>query len=137
MGLNTTLASPPVAHKVHQLWWGVSRLSPKPQGRKVNKDYQIRFTAGLLLLLTVAAAAFAWINFQKEREFQVPTDGVWWVEHGNKLVAERVETGGPAEKAGLHQGDLLTAINQLEVKNTAALERQLYRTGPWSKATFS
>jgi PAS domain S-box-containing protein len=62
---------------------------------------------------------------------------VWWVEHGTKLVAERVETGGPAEKAGLHQGDLLTAINQLEVKNTAALERQLYRTGPWSKATFS
>ncbi len=33
----------------------------------MNRDFQIRFTAGLLILLTTAAVVLAWINFQKER----------------------------------------------------------------------
>src|SRR5207244_9400038 len=66
-----------------------------PAYRPMNKESQIRFTAVLLFLLTAAAATFAWINFQKEREFQVPYDGVWWVEKSGKLVAGQVEPDGP------------------------------------------
>src|SRR6266436_9355213 len=103
----------------------------------MNKDFQIRFTAGLLFLLTVAACAFAWINFQKEHEFQIPSDGAWWVERGGHLVADRVERNSPADKAGIRQGDELNSINGREVKNMPALERQLYATGVWSKANYS
>ena len=46
----------------------------------MNRDFQIRFTAGLLILLTTAAVILAWINFQKEADFQIPSDGVWWME---------------------------------------------------------
>src|SRR6476661_5709396 len=88
----------------------------------MNKDFQIRFTAGLLFLLTVAACVFAWINFQKEHEFQIPYDGAWWVERGGHLVADRVEHNGPADKAGIRQGDQLTTVNGREVKNTPGLE---------------
>jgi two-component system, NtrC family, sensor kinase len=105
--------------------------------KSMNKDFQIRFTAGLLFLLTAAACAFAWINFQKEHEFQIPTDGAWWVERGGHLVADRVEKNSPADKAGIRQGDELTSVNGHEVKNTPALERQLYGTGVWSKASYS
>ncbi len=42
----------------------------------------------------------AWINFQKEQEFQVPYDGAWWVEQSGGLVADRVEVNGPAARAG-------------------------------------
>src|SRR5262249_30355587 len=103
----------------------------------MNKDFQIRFTAGLLFLLTVTACAFAWINFQKEHEFQTPYDGAWWVERGGHLVADRVEQNGPADKAGIRQGDQLVTVNGREVKNTPGLERQLYATGVWSKANYS
>jgi len=38
----------------------------------MNREFQLRFTAGLLILLTTAAVVLAWINFQKEPEFQIP-----------------------------------------------------------------
>jgi PAS domain S-box-containing protein len=103
----------------------------------MNKEFQIRFTAGLLILLTVAACIFAWINFQKEQEFPVPEDGVWWVDHSGHLVAERVTPDSPGARAGIKPGDQLVAVNSRDVKNTPALERQLYQSGVWSKNTYS
>src|SRR5438105_5166134 len=105
----------------------------------MNRDFQIRFTAGLLILLTSAATVLAWINFQKERDFQIPSDGVWWVEadRGGGLVAERVEANGPGEKAGIRIGDHLAAINERQVKDSTSRVRQLYRAGAWSKANYS
>src|SRR5450432_1487041 len=108
-----------------------------PSTLSVKSDLQIRFTAGALFLLTVAAITLAWINFQKERDFQVPYDGVRWIEREGGLTADRVEADGPAAKAGLARGDRLTAINDHEVKNTAGLIRQLYSAGAWTKATYS
>ena len=103
----------------------------------MNKEFQARSVALLLLLFTVGAAVLAWINFQKEREFQVPSDGIWWVENRGILVAQKVEAEGPGAKAGIKEGDQLSAVDKLEIKNTAGLMRQLYRAGAWSKATYS
>jgi two-component system, NtrC family, sensor kinase len=105
--------------------------------RPMDKDLRTRFTAVLLALLTTAAIVFAWINFQKEREFQIPYDGVWWVQQSGSLTAKRVETNGPGDKAGIKRGDRLAAVNQSPVKDGAGLVRQLYRAGVWSKVTYS
>src|SRR6266446_7962613 len=112
-------------------------LSQEPL-RSMNREFQIRFTAGLLILLTTAAVVLAWINFQKERDFQIPSDGVWWVESagcGGGLLADRVEPNGPGDKAGIRVGDCLTAISERDVKDTAGRMRQVYRIGAWSKAS--
>jgi PAS domain S-box-containing protein len=105
----------------------------------MNREFQIRFAAGLLILLTAAAVVLAWLNFRKEQTLQNPSDGIWWVEQdrGGGLVANRVETNGPGEKAGIRPGDRLTAINGHEVRDTPSRMRQLYRIGVWSKATYS
>jgi two-component system NtrC family sensor kinase len=103
----------------------------------MNSEFQARFTALLLFLLTVAAATLGWINFQKEHEFQVPTDGVWWMERSGQLLADRVDPDGPGAKAGVKQGDRLVAVNKTDVNGTPGLERQLYRAGVWSKASYS
>jgi two-component system NtrC family sensor kinase len=105
--------------------------------RPMDKDLRTRFTAVLLGLLTTAAIAFAWINFQKEREFQIPSDGVWWVQQSGSLTAKRVEANGPGAKAGIKAGDRLAAVNQNPIKNSAALDRQMYRVGVWTKVTYS
>ncbi len=102
----------------------------------MNRDFQIRFTAGLLILLTVTACTFAWINFEKEHEIRVPYDGIWWTDAGGRLVAKQVEAGGPGARAGVKVGDWLTTLNGAEVKNLPGLERQLYQVGVWSKATY-
>src|SRR5947209_12867486 len=105
--------------------------------RPMNRDFQLRFTAGLLILLTTAAVVLAWINFQKEPEFQITYYRVSWMEHNGSLFANSVESSGPGARAGIKAGDQLVAVNEHEVKAAPGLIRQLYRVGPWSKATYS
>ena len=101
------------------------------------KDLQSRFLFVVIALLSVAAVAFAWINFQKDRESFTPSDGVWWVENGDHLQARRVDANGPGEKAGVKLGDFLVAVDGRPITNVGSLERQIYGTGVWSKTTYS
>jgi two-component system, NtrC family, sensor kinase len=112
-------------------------LSRSSAAQSMDKDLQNRFTAILLTLLTAAGIALGWINFQKEREFQVPYDGAWWVERNGGLIAEHIDAQGPAARAGIKVGDQLAAVDQHPVDTTAAWMRELYRQGVWSKARYS
>jgi len=103
----------------------------------MTKDLQIRFAAILLAVMTVTAVVFAYINYDKERQWESPYDGVWWVERDGHVRAERVDSDGPGEKAGIKVGDQLAAINGSEIKRTAHAVRQMYRSGVWSKTTYS
>jgi PAS domain S-box-containing protein len=105
--------------------------------KPMNRESQVRSVAVLLFLLTVAAVIFAGFNFNSEWKFLVPEDGVWWVEHNGQLTADRVDPNGPGAKGGIKTGDQLVSINEQEVHNMSALERQLYRNGVWSKAAYS
>jgi len=103
----------------------------------MKSDFQIRFTAGLLILLTTAAVVLGVINFQKERDYQVLYDGIWCLENNGTLSVERIDPNGPGALIGIQVGDQLTAINHREVKSTAARVRQLYQAQRWSKATYT
>ncbi len=114
--------------------------TPKSSGqvpKSMNRESQARFVAVLLFLLTVAAVVFAGFNFVKERQSAVPDDGVWWVEHDGRLIADRVDPHGMGAQAGIKPSDVLIAVNGQEVKSTPGLERQLYATGVWHSATYS
>ena len=45
--------------------------------------------------------------------------------------------GGPAEKAGIHRGDTLEAINGQALRNDRHVTQILYELVEWSKATYS
>jgi two-component system, NtrC family, sensor kinase len=105
--------------------------------KAMNRESQVRFVAVLLFLLTVAAVVFAGFNLNAEWKFQVPQDGIWWVERGGYLTAARVQGDGPGAKAGIKAGDELVSIDGQEVRGMSGLERELYRTGVWSKASYS
>ncbi len=126
-----------MAANVHNLVQGSAASSAGSSYRAMNKDLETRFTAIFLTLLTVAGMVFAWINFQKEREFQVPSDGAWWVEQAGLLTAEHVQADGPAARAGIKAGDHLMAVDGHKVSSLGVLTRELYQSGAWSKATYS
>jgi two-component system, NtrC family, sensor kinase len=105
--------------------------------KPMNRESQVRFVAILLFLLTVAAVVFAGFNLKQENDFQVATDGVWWVEQGGKLLATRVEPGRPGARAGIKPDDQLVAVNGVDVKSMPAIQRQLDRAGVWFTATYS
>ena len=106
---------------------------PKP----MNRESQSRFVAVVLFVLTVAAVVFAGFNFQREKQWSEPVDGVWWVERGGHLVADRVDAAGQGAKAGIKPGDQLVSINGSDVKSTPARVQQLYATGVWHNASYS
>jgi PAS domain S-box-containing protein len=111
-----------------------SRLIPH---QPMTKDFPVRFLAVVLFLLTAAAVVFGWINFRVEAQFEVPYDGVWWIEEGGQLKAQRVDADGPAARGGIRVGDVVKAVNDTAIRNSGGLTRQLYRTGIYSKANYS
>ncbi len=114
---------------------GVERF----EKQRMRKDSLVRFSAIVLALLTAACVVFAVINWQKERQVIVATDGVWWKEQAGFLVAKSVAPNGPGEKAGIKVGDRLLRVNGLPKDQTisnAEKEHYLDRLGIYSRATY-
>jgi len=107
------------------------------QAQPMNREFQARFTVILLCLFTVAAAVFAGFNYKLEHQSAIPDDGVWWLERNGQVVADRIDPNGPAALAGVRNGDIAVSINGRTVNSSAAVERQLYYSGVYSKATYS
>ena len=100
-------------------------------------NYQVRVAAVLLAFLTLAAVILATINFTHENAFQVPTDGVFWVESPRGLLAQQVAATGPGERAGISEGDVLVAVDEVPLSGDAALQRDMYRVGIYSRITYT
>jgi two-component system, NtrC family, sensor kinase len=135
MALNTSKQASTLARKVHPLEWGA--VPTQPIDFPMNRDFQIRFMAGFLVLLTTAAVTLAWINFRKEHLYVAPYDGVWWIERDGNMVAKQVDPRGPGAQAGIKSGDRLVAIDSRPVTGAAVLVSQLYHDGIWSKPIYT
>lgn len=98
---------------------------------------QTRILAVALAIATLAACVLALINLQRENGFEIPTDGITWVEATNGMRAQYVPSGSPGYRAGIRTGDLLVGVNEHPVERTASLTRQLFRSGIWGRASYS
>jgi PAS domain S-box-containing protein len=102
----------------------------------MTRESQLRAAAVVLALCTVAVIVFGAINFQKEQEYVVPDDGVWWLENSGQLYAQRVNPEGPGARAGLKTGDQLADLNGQPIHNTAELERGLFQIGTYARSNY-
>jgi PAS domain S-box-containing protein len=97
-----------------------------------------RLQLSLLAVATVGLVLLAVLNLRQENQSQVPDDGVWWVEaHGGGLIADKVLPYSPGQRDGIRAHDLLTAVNDTPIAHVSDLERELYRTGVWTKANYT
>ncbi|MHB8301233.1 MAG: GAF domain-containing sensor histidine kinase [Acidobacteriaceae bacterium] len=101
------------------------------------RNIPFRIAAIVLAVLTLAAVILASINYTHENDFQVPTDGVWWAEAHGGLVAQKVLLASPGDRAGIEAGDLLIAVNDRPTLRIAALQRQIFSTGIYSRAMYT
>ena len=102
----------------------------------VRDAFQTRVLAIALALATLGAALFALFNLRQESGFDVPTDGVWWIESGAGLRAERVPEDSPGYRAGIRTGDVVLEVNDRRTPRLASLERELFHSGIWAHATY-
>ena len=98
---------------------------------------QTRLLAILLAVVTLGAIGLAIANLIQESNYPAPTDGARWVETQGGLKAYIVPSGSAADKAGIRQGDILTAIDGTPTPMVATATYEMYRTGIWGHATYS
>jgi PAS domain S-box-containing protein len=104
----------------------------------MKEALQTRILAVALAVATLAVCVLAGINLWQESNFESPTDGpIWWVESVGGLRAERVPVDSPGYRAGIRTGDILLAIDDIPTPRVAPLERELYRSGVFSKVTYT
>jgi two-component system NtrC family sensor kinase len=110
---------------------------PRHDSLRMETSVFNRLQATLLALATVGLVVLAFLNFRQESHFEQPDDGVWWVEAHGGLQASKVIPDGPGQRAGIHLGDLLTAVNDVPVARVSDFEREIYRTGAYGTANYS
>jgi two-component system, NtrC family, sensor kinase len=103
----------------------------------MNNASQTRILAVALALATLAACVLAAMNFERESGYDVPTDGIWWIEARGGLSAERVPVESPGYRAGLRTGDVLISVDDHPTTRLAPLVREMFRSGIWAHATYS
>ncbi len=106
-------------------------------GCKRVKELRRQFAGALLVILTVAAVVSASINFQQQRRFRLPDDGVTWMERGGQVVALYVADDSPAARRGLRAGDRVLQINSTPVERATDVSKILVGIGAWSQAKYS
>jgi two-component system NtrC family sensor kinase len=103
----------------------------------VKSEAQTRLLAIVLAVFTLAALGLSIANLQQESTYTPPTDGARWTETTDGLRAYLVPVDTPAHRAGVRAGDVLMAVNDIPTARLASLEREIYRSGVWSHATYS
>src|SRR5436190_22078234 len=100
-----------------------------------RKIWSVKYVA--TVLLTLAVLILGGLNAQQKRRYIPPDDGASWIQGTSGIEARIVVPGGPADKAGIQQGDSLKAIDGETVRSDRHVTQILYELGKWSKATYT
>jgi two-component system NtrC family sensor kinase len=98
--------------------------------------FRFRFATVLLALLSLALVVFGVINFQQQGKYQLPTDGVSWIDSNQGVQAWIVDKGGPGYKAGIREGDELQSVDGIPIKHDVDATKAIFHAGTWSQAHY-
>jgi S1-C subfamily serine protease len=70
------------------------------------------------------------LNLGRSQQPVRPWLGLYATEVSGRLVVAGVSTGGPANKASIKTGDILTQVNGVKVKTLSDLFRRVWQLGP-------
>src|SRR5215469_2250104 len=106
------------------------------------KELKQQLVSAMAVILTVAAVIAAGLNFQQQSRVHLTDDGATWVDRTssdgetNRVVAVYVASHSPAEKAGIHPGDVLVSIEGVKIERASDATEVLTRLGAWQKAEY-
>jgi hypothetical protein len=100
----------------------------------VLQELKFQLSTALLTVLTLAAAIGAVVNY--EHKFRLPDDGVLWSDRAQGVTAVRVIQDGPAERAGIREGDVLRSIQGVAISRADDVPKTLAAIGAWGKAAY-
>jgi PAS domain S-box-containing protein len=102
----------------------------------MKQNLRVSLGAVVLALATLAAVIFAWINFRQRETYEIPDDGVAWLDTSHGVQAWKLAPNSPATRAGIRPGDVLEAVNGVHVDNQVQVTKRLWRAGLWTKVRY-
>jgi two-component system NtrC family sensor kinase len=102
----------------------------------MKQNLRVSLGAVVLALATLAAVIFAWINFRQRENYEIPDDGVAWLDTSHGAQAWKLAPNSPAARAGIRPGDLLVAINGARVDTQVQVTKRLWRSGLWTRVRY-
>lgn len=91
----------------------------------------------LVVLAGIALATLGVYNLVLKATWTVLDDGVYWSQAPQGLLASRLAPGGPGARAGVHEGDVLLAVNGEEILSTERLEGAFHGRRPGDRLTYT
>jgi two-component system NtrC family sensor kinase len=102
----------------------------------MKQNLRVSLGAVVLALATLAAVIYAWINFRQRETYEIPDDGVAWLDTSHGAQAWKLAPNSPAAFAGVRPGDLLVAINGVRVDTQVQVTKRLWRAGLWTQVRY-
>ncbi|HXW62982.1 MAG TPA: ATP-binding protein [Candidatus Acidoferrales bacterium] len=102
----------------------------------MNEQLRTRLGAIVLALVTLTAVIFAFLNFQQRSRFISPSDGATWIDSEHGVLALHVVPGGPADRAGIRQGDRAESVGGRPIHRATDVTRILWHAGPWVEVRY-
>jgi len=102
----------------------------------MNERLRTRLGAVVLALVTVWALIFAVLNFQQRSRFVLPDDGVTWIDTDQGVEALHVVPGGPGDRAGIREHDVVQGVHGMTVRRALDVHRIIWHAGPWAEVRY-
>jgi len=83
-----------------------------------------------VVAIALCLACLGIYNLILKSTWTLMDDGVFWREMPAGVVAGRVAVGGPADRAGLREGDILLAVDQQEIQRPEQIQGRLATRRP-------
>ncbi len=102
----------------------------------MNDSPRTRLTAVLLAVLTLVAVVFGVLNYRQRSRFELPDDGVTWLDTSTGVQAWHIESGSPAAISGIKTGDVVISIAGVHILRATQVTQQLWRAGVWTRVPY-
>ncbi len=103
----------------------------------MTRQLPIRFTTICLAIVSLALVVLAAFNFRDRSRYQVPTDGVTWIDSQGGVKAWIVTADGPGARAGILPGDVLEALDGSPVTHDSDAVKAIYQAGVWNQLVYT
>ncbi|HEX8837507.1 MAG TPA: PAS domain-containing protein, partial [Candidatus Acidoferrum sp.] len=102
----------------------------------MKQNLRVSLGAVVLALATLAAVIFALLNFDQRNRYDLPYDGVTWIDTDHGVEARHVVPNSPASHTAIHEGDVLLSFDGAAISRATEVARLLDRAGLWTQVRY-